>query len=135
MGTRSLTFVYTDHYQEKCEPIINMYRQFDGYPSGHGLELAEFLSSFDEVVNGIPFGDKRKLANGMGCLAAQLVGHFKNGEVGGFYLYPVTTKDCGQEYEYHVYSDRITVFGWEGEHLFTGPWSAFKEFCTEKENA
>ena len=32
MGTRSLTFVY-DEYGEK---IINMYRQYDGYPSGHG---------------------------------------------------------------------------------------------------
>jgi hypothetical protein len=70
----------------------------------------------------------------MGCIAAQLVAHFKT-DAGGFYLYPVTSTDCGQEYEYHVYSDRITVFGWEGEHLFTGPWSAFTEFCTAKENA
>ena len=60
MGTRSLTFVYTDHYDgEKPKPIINMYRQFDGYPSGHGLELSEFLSSFDAVVNVTP----GKLAN------------------------------------------------------------------------
>jgi hypothetical protein len=29
-----------------------MYRQFDGYPSGHGQELAEFLLS-GEMVNGI----------------------------------------------------------------------------------
>ena len=136
MGTRSLTFVYTDHYgsDESPTPIINMYRQFDGYPTGHGAELATFLNSFDAVVNGIPFGDTRKLANGMGCLAAQLIAHFKDG-VGGFYLYPVTSVDCGQEYEYHIYSDRITVFGWDKEHLFTGPWSAFTEFCTEKEDA
>ena len=128
MGTRSLTLVYTDHYREDCEPIINMYRQFDGYPEGHGLELAMFLNSFDEVVNGIPVGDKRKLANGMCCLSAQMVAHFKD-EAGGFYLYPVSAKDCGQEYEYHVYSDRITVFGWNHEHLFTGPWKQFLEFC------
>ena len=62
MGTRSLTFVYDGN-----KPLINMYRQFDGYPSGHGTELAEFLNSFDEVVNGLPLGDNRKLANGMGC--------------------------------------------------------------------
>jgi len=136
MGTRSLTFVYTDHYGSTTgpEPIINMYRQFDGYPSGHGSELSTFLNQFEAITNGIPFGDTRKLANGMGCLAAQLVAHFKT-DAGGFYLYPVTSTDCGQEYEYHVYSDRITVFGWEGEHLFTGPWSAFTEFCTAKENA
>lgn len=129
MGTRSLTFVYTDHYDGKnAKPIINMYRQFDGYPEGHGLELAQFLNSFDEIVNGLPIGDSRKLANGMGCLAAQMVARFKD-EAGGFYLYPVSSKDCGQEYEYHVYSDRVTVYGWQSEHLFTGPWSAFLEFC------
>lgn len=135
MGTRSLTFVYTDHYDGGgCEPIINMYRQFDGYPSGHGAELATFLSSFEAVVSGISLDEKRKVANGMGCLAAQLVGHFKIG-AGGFYLYPVSSIDCGQEYEYHIYSDRITVFEYGGEHLFTGPWSAFTEFCTKKETA
>ena len=40
MGTRSLTFVYEDN-----KPIVNMYRQFDGYPEGHGQELADFLLS------------------------------------------------------------------------------------------
>ena len=136
MGTRSLTFVYTDHYGTTTgpEPIINMYRQFDGYPTGHGAELATFLTSFEAITNGIPIGDTRKLANGMGCLAAQLVAHFKTG-AGGFYLYPVSSIDCGQEYEYHIYSDRITVFEYGGEHLFTGPWSAFTEFCRAKENA
>jgi hypothetical protein len=93
MGTRSLTFVYDDK-----EPMINMYRQFDGYPSHHGSKLAEFLNSFDAIVNGIRVGDNRKIANGMGCLAAQLIAHFKI-DVGGFYMYPVTAKDCGQEYE------------------------------------
>lgn len=124
MGTRSLTFVYDNDRQA----VINMYRQFDGYPSGHGLELAEFLNSFDEVVNGIPFGDERKLANGMGCLAAQMIANFKTG-VGGFYIYPVTAKDCGQEYEYHVYHDRVTIRYGSGENLFTGPWSEFLNFC------
>ena len=135
MGTRSLTFVYTDHYDgEKPKPIINMYRQFDGYPSGHGAELAEFLSSFEAVVNGIPFGETRKVANGMGCLAAQMIANFKT-SVGGFYIYPVTSKDCGQEYEYHIYSDRITVKDYNGKAIFTGPWVQFAKFCTEKENA
>lgn len=87
MGTRSLTFVYdTDAI------LMNMYRQFDGYPSGHGLELAEFLNSFEAIVNGIPVGDKRKMANGMGCLTAQLVANFKDG-AGGFYLYPADATD------------------------------------------
>ena len=89
MGTRSLTFVY-DH----DEAILNLYRQFDGYPEGHGAELAEFLNGIDAVTNGIRLGETRRTANGMGCLAAQLVAHFKT-EVGGFYIHSVKSTDCG----------------------------------------
>jgi hypothetical protein len=144
MGTRSLTFVYDEQ-----DVIINMYRQYDGYPSGHGAELADFLAPFT-MVNGIPVGDTRKIANGMGCLAAQLVTHFKAGEAGQFYLYPATATDCGQDYEYHIYKDaegvrvRITdrgcnMFGLtmsdKNEAIFDGTVAEFTEFCTEKEEA
>lgn len=128
MGTRSLTFVY-----EGDTPLINMYRQFDGYPSGHGAELAEFLNSFDAIVNGIPVGDKRKMANGMGCLAAQLIANFKDG-AGGFYIYPVSAQDCGQEYEYHIFENKIVVQN-PGEVIFKGTWKDFQSFCSEEELA
>jgi len=54
-----------------------MYRQFDGYLSGHGKELAEFLGS-GKIVNGINSsqGDGR-VFNGADDLAAQLVAWFK----------------------------------------------------------
>jgi hypothetical protein len=125
MGTRSLTFVYDDNRKVLC-----MYRQFDGYPSGHGRELATFLNGFVDVVNGIRIGDTRKIANGMGCLAAQLVANFKVG-VGGFYLYPTSTKDAGQEYEYHVYTDKVVVKEtYDGNKtIFTGTWAEFSKFC------
>ena len=48
MGTRCLTFVY----DEAGDPLLNMYRQFDGYMSGHGAELAEFLHD-RKLVNGL----------------------------------------------------------------------------------
>lgn len=146
MGTRSLTFVYDGE-----TPIINMYRQYDGYPTGHGAELAEFLAPF-EMVNGISVrADKqeRKIANGMGCLAAQLVSNFKQ-EAGQFYLYPTSAVDCGQDYEYHIYQGteglrvRITnrgcnMFGLTmsdtNESLFDGTLAEFAVFCTEKETA
>ena len=128
MGTRSLTFVYDGE-----KPIVNMYRQFDGYPSGHGAELAEFLNSFDAIVNGISVGDNRKIANGMGCLAAQLIAHFKI-DAGGFYMYPVTPKDCGQEYEYHVYENKVVVKN-PTEVIFSGTWREFNEFCSAEELA
>ncbi len=128
MGTRSLTFVY-----DGKEPMINMYRQFDGYPSHHGSKLAEFLNSFDAIVNGISVGDNRKIANGMGCLAAQLIAHFKI-DAGGFYIYPVTAKDCGQEYEYHVYENKVVVKN-PTEVIFSGTWRQFNEFCSAEELA
>jgi hypothetical protein len=127
MGTRSLTFVYDD----LNKPVLNMYRQFDGYPSGHGRELAGFLDQFEEITNGMTIGDTRKIANGMGCLAAQLVGHFKT-EAGGFYLYPVRSKDCGQEYEYHVYKDRVVVKDYN-KKIFDGSWNHFLDFCVDGE--
>ena len=105
MGTRSLTTfieVYTDNSgKKKKNEIVTMYRQYDGYPSGHGKELAEFLAD-GKVVNG--FGmDKSKQFNGMGCLSAQVIAHFKDG-VGGFYLQR-SNKDSGEEYRYHVIHD------------------------------
>jgi hypothetical protein len=126
MGTRSLTFVYDDKQKVMC-----MYRQFDGYPSGHGAELASFLASFDAVVNGYAFDETRKVANGMGCLAAQLVANFKVG-VGSFYLYPTSTKDAGQEYEYHVYAEKVVVKETydNNKKIFNGTWAEFAEFCT-----
>ena len=152
MGTRSLTFVYDSYKTEKGsvvnEPIINMYRQFDGYPTGHGAELAEFLTG-GKITNGLRFGEEGKFFNGMGCLAAQLVAHFKQ-ESGNFYLYPVTTEDCGQDYEYHIYNIdgefKIIVmdcgcnfFGMTNDdtyaEIFNGSLPEFIEFCKEKETA
>lgn len=125
MGTRSITFVM-DEYTNK--PIIRLYRQYDGYPSGHGLELAEFLAPYT-IVNGLGLRDDRKLANGMGCLAAQLIAHFKTG-AGQFYLeVPSLTGDSGQEYEYFVYKDKVRVEGYNENVLFEGTWDAFSEFC------
>jgi len=95
MGTRSLT-VIKDGKKEICV----LYRQHDGYPEGHGKELAEFLSGFT-VVNGYCSDDEVKVANGAGCLAAQIISHFKTG-VGQFYLYPPKTRYMGEEYVYEV---------------------------------
>lgn len=100
MGTRSLT-VFKNDYDWSGEEIVVMYRQYDGYPEGHGMELARFLSK-GKMVNGLSSSVPVQF-NGMGCLAAQVVAHFKDG-AGGFYLYPGGTRDVGEEYIYEVYS-------------------------------
>lgn len=96
MGTRSLTRVK----DEAGNIILTMYRQMDGYvEDGHGDELVSFLGGM-VVTDGISIlNQPEKSANGMGCLAAQLVAHFKVG-VGGFYLESVDVED--QEFNYLV---------------------------------
>ena len=122
MGTRSLTFVYDGNV-----PVINIYRQFDGYPSGHGHELAQFLNS-KTLVNG--YKDKNSAeANGMGCLAAQLIVQLKHG-VGGIYIYPVASTDCFQDYEYHVYENNVIVKD-PTAVIFEGTWKQFAQFCLD----
>ena len=105
MGTRSLTtFVetYKDNSGKKVKnEIVTMYRQFDGYMEGHGKDLADFLAG-GELVDGIGMDDK-VVFNGMGCLSAQVVAHFKDG-AGGFYLQRAN-KNSGEEYRYKVIGD------------------------------
>lgn len=96
MGTRCLTVV-KDEDGKEC---LVMYRQMDGYPDGHGRELEEFLKG-KKMVNGIGMNPKN-IFNGMGCLAGQIVSHFKGEVAGNFYLYPSGTRDVGEEYVYIV---------------------------------
>lgn len=142
MGTRSLTFVY-EKYGQVQKPVVNMYRQFDGYPTGHGAELAEFLNG-GRLVNGLIATKTvdEAVYNGMGCLAASMVAHFKQ-TPGGFYIHPVDVIDCGQDYEYHVYdkSGKLYIevyncgcnfFGVSGdthENIFKGNLKEFTKFC------
>jgi hypothetical protein len=136
MGTRSLTYVY-----DGKTPIMCMYRQFDGYLSGHGQELANFLNelTFGNGISGKP--ELFNFANGMGCLAAQMIVWFKK-TPGGFYIHPVDlNQDCWQDYEYHVYENKVVVvshfFDDENptEQIFNGSWNEFLLLTTESETA
>lgn len=138
MGTRSLTYVYTEgrEFNGKIyapRPIMCMYRQFDGYPEGHGADLAEFLDGF-RIVNGLGLDVPTKTANGMGCLAAQMVAHFKT-EAGYFYLeVPDLEQGAVQEYEYHLYEDKVEIYeNWANTTIFSGTYAELKEFCKKPE--
>jgi hypothetical protein len=101
MGTRSLTHIYNND----GALLLTMYRQFDGYPEGMGLDLAKFISQFT-IVNGIGSDQEGKIANGMGCLAAQLIAELKDC-VGNVYIYPPNSKDCWEEFTYHIFKDKM----------------------------
>jgi hypothetical protein len=108
MGTRSLTHVFETYFDsEKDEKVskklLTMYRQYDGYPSGMGMDLVNFLKD-GIVVNGISVNETRKVFNGAGCLSAQLVAHFKTGS-GGIYIQSINDVDCWQDYEYNIIVD------------------------------
>jgi len=102
MSTRSLTIFKEETGQEICV----MYRQMDGYPEGHGKDLKDFLKD-TILVNGIRMSETRKSFNGMGCLTASVIAHFKKG-IGNFYIYPAKTRDVGEVYIY-------TITGKEGK--------------------
>jgi hypothetical protein len=138
MGTRSLTrFILQDG--DERNPITCIYRQYDGYPSGHGKQLAEFLSS-GTMVNGYASSEERQF-NGLGCLAAQFIKEFKDG-TGNIYIEKPNAKDCGEEYIYEVIykqpkgsfekpnEDSLTmscIDVWEDKTIFEG---SPKEFHT-----
>ena len=144
MGTRSLTKIIRK-YDDK--PITCMYRQYDGYLEGHGVELAEWLEKYT-IVNGIGLDDDRKIANGMECLAAQMYVHFKasgckddgtpTASPGNIYCYHPDSTDCGEEYLYEISEEDseliITATDvWEKKVIFKG---GPKELLTKlKENA
>lgn len=131
MGTRCLTVVLEEVWEDpkkpkkkaaKREECLVMYRQFDGYPDGHGKELAEFLAG-SKPTNGLAGMNSVDLFNGAGCMAASIVCHFKQQKdmvrnvvdfkevanpnahkptPGAFYLHPSGTRDVGEEYIYYV---------------------------------
>ena len=144
MGTRSLTrfietYKSTSTGRKRTNKIVTMYRQYDGYPTGHGLELAQFLAG-GELVNGLGYDNPERVFNGMGCLTAQVVAHFKEG-AGGIYLQPNNSKDY-EDYNYTVVGDfdtkelKIIVRHWDSkEKLFEGTPAEFLESELVKEEA
>ena len=102
MGTRSHTHVIETWGDEETL-LCTIYRQMDGYPTGQGEAIAEFLRGL-VVVNGITLSKNKKKvrrANGGGCLAAQLISHLKDG-IGSIYMVKPGEDSDGIDYEYHV---------------------------------
>lgn len=103
MGTRG-----TIHILDGKKTVASIYRQMDSYPSGLGEEIKSYLKE-SEVVNGYSGGmDNPKQFNGIGCLAAYLIGKLKlapyqelkpRSTIGNVYL---TNKADRQEYNYFI---------------------------------
>ena len=128
MGTRSITTVRS-RWDRKGEFELHatVYRHYDGYLSGHGAWLADFLKDL-RVQNGKSGSwEEDKDVNGPGRLAARLVCamHEDNLEPD---LMPHGV-DCGQEYRYQI--DVEFGDGWDTKGfpilvtVFDGPVTFF----------
>jgi len=71
MGTRCVVEVL----DEDGEQLVCLFGMFDGFYDSVGKDLHEFVSKFT-IVNGLSHQESA-IANGMGCLALQLVSHLK----------------------------------------------------------
>ena len=137
MGTRSLTHFKRDSIDSPT--LMTMYRQFDGYPRGHGRDIAGFMAN-KIVYNGYPTTAYHDF-NGMGDVAAQVIAHLKTmnypivereaidgsmylttdrmvepnytePRIGNAYIVEPDATDHGEEYVYTVYLDDA------GEEIF-----------------
>ena len=128
MGTRSLV-----HIKDGKKTIVTIYRQYDGYPTGMGEDIKKALNNGAvDILNG--YGGSSKIPaqfNGMGCLAAYLVGELKEQKIGNVYLFTPNAKDCGEDYVYTLTQKEDKVYMkvfdvWNKKVLFNGP---LKYFC------
>ena len=131
MGTRSLTRViprqeglsFSEGHEHVDKSVVNIYRQYDGYPEGMGVDLAGFLSEFT-VVNGLGADSyKSRVANGYGCLAAQLVQFLKEGP-GNVYL-EFLDGEPGDSWEEYIY----TLYPKEGEPTYISIYDVYEKKC------
>ena len=91
------------------ETIVDIYHHWDGYPEGLGVTLGWYFSG-KRIVNGIGSRDNEDLIfNGMGCLAASLVAHLKDGP-GNVYI---EGRNQHGWIEYHYY-----VWGADGKSIY-----------------
>ncbi len=130
MGTRSMTVVTHDWDGGDTEHNATIYRHWDGYLSGHGRWLADFLKDVS-VTNGEDgkanhFNGPGRLASGI-VAALQMDGHnpdlMDKGSI------------CGQEYEYRVHVGYGSGGGKITVKLLDGPMTFFGgggEECTNE---
>ena len=102
--------------------IVDIYHHWDGYPEGLGVTLGWYLSG-KKIVNGISSAMNEDLVhNGMGCLAAALVAHLKDGPC-NVYIEPRESHGC-IDYYYYIWGDEgksiyISIFS-DDECIFVG---------------
>lgn len=133
MGTRATITI-----KDGKDTLIKIYRQMDGYPSGLGAEIKQILDNgHAELVNGYQLQHQSpKTFNGMGCLAAFLIGALKivpygmigKNPIGNVYITSPNAEP--EEYNYILYANKenelcLEIKTYEGKELFKDVLSKF----------
>ena len=125
MATRSLVRfaerkegVSFSEHPERIE--VQVYKHYDGYPEGHPVNLARFLKGFN-IVNGVPYPEPDRIANGLGCLAAQYVAAFKE-QPGDLYIENPDTQHGDIEYVTYVWGD-------DGKSIWMSIFDTYEKKC------
>ena len=112
MSTRAIIHIYEEHEDET--PLISIYKHYDGYPTKHGVgETLKEYAMDAAIMSGLPLRPTRDMHNGMGCFAAGLIKHLKNGP-GDVYIIKPGTDHQHESYVYTVrpsesFKDKLTV--------------------------
>lgn len=133
MGTRGTLHI---HKNDLTTPLVSMYFQYDTYPDGLGERLKEMLGN-TTIINGYNSQKAPAHFNGVGCMAAYVVGELKfnrysgkdvdkSESIGNVYI---TTCDDRQEYNYFLSDLNGKVFleltDYNEKTLFKGLISEF----------
>ena len=110
--------------------LVSIYNQYDGYPEGLGVTLANYLLG-TKIVNGLG-GDRDTVFNGLGCMAASIIAELKE-EAGNVYIDDPNSPHGWLDYEYVIWgSDHkdiwISIFNC-GDCIFVGkPYKLLREY-------
>ena len=82
--------------------MVSIYHHYDGYPEGLGVTLASYLDGW-HITNGVG-RDGDTLFNGLGCMAASIIEHLKDGP-GNVYIEDPERPHTWIDYDYYVWGD------------------------------
>ena len=110
--------------------LVSIYNQYDGYPDGLGVTLANYLLD-TKIVNGLG-GDRDTVFNGLGCMAASIIAELKE-EAGNVYIDNPNNPHGWLDYEYVIWgSDHkdiwISIFDCNNCIFVGKPYKLLREY-------
>lgn len=88
--------------KEEGQPLMAIYKHWDGYPSGLGKQIEDIIAG-GKIVNGLSVDSKLgEVFNGAGCLFATMIAKLKENP-GDVYITSLdSVGNNGEEYIYEI---------------------------------